>query len=467
MPQRQHPSRFYRLVLLWAALLLAALWAGPPARPADLALAAQPGPAISPSDRVYTADQVSNTVTVIDPSTNEVLGTLPLGDARLDGVFGATYFREINTHGLGFSPDGRLLAAINVTTNSAVLINTVDNTVRETYYLGRAVHEGFISPDGRELWVAVRGLDYVSVVDLELGQETRRITTAPGPSQVIFSPDGRFAYVNHARAAELVAIDVKSYEVVQRLSNLASPFSPNLMVSPDGREIWLTHKDIGKVSVVDARRFRVLAVLETGPITNHVNFVSQPGVEHAYVTVGGNNETLVYRRTGSNPQLLTRIAHSGFEPHGLWPSPDFTRMYVVLEESDAMDVIDTSTHQIIATLAIGQQPQTPVYVPNAVPEGDGRANLTRQGLDKRIEHFNALVEVPGGSAHAVVRELDTLEMIEVDAQGLPPNAPFTVYLANDSFRVPAATFTTDAAGKATALAFTKYFGTFTRVIVGP
>src|SRR5688572_28934051 len=132
-----------------------------------------------------------------------------------------------------------------------------------------------------------------------------------------------------------------------------------------------------------------------------------------------------------------------------------------------MDVIDTNTHQVIATLRIGQQPQTLVNVPNAVPEGDGRANLTRQGLDMRVEHFNALVEVPGGSAHAVVRELTTLEMIEVDAQGLPPSARFTVYLTNDSMRVPAATFTTNANGVGTALAFTKFFGIFTQVIVGP
>jgi len=34
---------------------------------------------ISSRDRVYTADQVSNTVTVINPKTDEVLGTIPLG----------------------------------------------------------------------------------------------------------------------------------------------------------------------------------------------------------------------------------------------------------------------------------------------------------------------------------------------------------------------------------------------------
>src|SRR6201993_4543472 len=35
---------------------------------------------ITSHDRVYHADQVSNTVSVYDPSTNTLLGVIPLGD---------------------------------------------------------------------------------------------------------------------------------------------------------------------------------------------------------------------------------------------------------------------------------------------------------------------------------------------------------------------------------------------------
>jgi YVTN family beta-propeller protein len=422
---------------------------------------------ISPRDRVYTSDQVSNTVTVINPATNEVLGTLPLGNARLDGLFSPLYAREMNVHGLGFSPDGSLLDVINVTTNSAVVINAADNSVRDTFYLGRALHEGFISPDGAELWVAVRGQDYVSVVDLADGRETHRIRTAPGPSMVVFSPDGRLAFVDHARAAELHVIDVQSYEGIRRITNLVSPFSPNLAVSPDGREVWLTHKDVGKVTVVDARRFRVMAVLDTVPVTNHVNFVSMPNANYAYVTVGGTNETLVYRRTGANPQLETRIAHSGAVPHGIWPSPDNTRVYVVLENSDAMDVIDTATRQVIATVRVGQQPQTVVYVANAVPQGDGRANLTQQGLNLRVVNQPAEVRGANGTAAATVRAVEALDMIEVAARGFPANSRLTVFIANDTMTVPVARLAIDSQGQGTALAFTTFFDVFDRVIVAP
>lgn len=162
----QHSSRFCskRHILPWLAsfFLLAAVpaFARPPTV-VDVAQApALPGAQpISSRDRVYTADQTSNTVSVIDPSTNTVLGTLPLGNARPDDLLGALYNKQINTHGLGFSPDGSLLAVINVTSNGVSIIETATNKVLGTVYLRRAPHEGFFTPDGRELI----GVDSVGV----------------------------------------------------------------------------------------------------------------------------------------------------------------------------------------------------------------------------------------------------------------------------------------------------------------
>jgi DNA-binding beta-propeller fold protein YncE len=52
-----------------------------------------------------------------------------------------------------------------------------------------------------------------------------------------------------------------------------SPFCPSIAATPDGKQVWFTLKDIGKVSVFDARPpFTMLKTIETGPITNHVNF---------------------------------------------------------------------------------------------------------------------------------------------------------------------------------------------------
>jgi YVTN family beta-propeller protein len=388
-----------------------------------------------------------------------------MGSQRLDNLLGARYYGEADTHGLGFAPDGSLVDVINVTTNSAVLLDPRTNAVRDTFYVGRAPHEGFITPDGEELWVAVRGQNWVAVIDLRRNEEIERIQTAAGPAMVVFSPDGRRAFVNHDRAPELDIIDVRSHRVIKRITGLDPGFSPNLEVTPDGAEVWVTHKGSGRTSVIDARRLQLLTVLNTGPVTNHVNFVSKPNGIFAYVTVAQLNKTLVYRTGGANPVKVAEITNSGFEPHGIWPSPDNSRVYVGVEKSDAVDVIDTDTLQVIQTLRIGQEPQALVYVANAVPDGGGTQGLTQQGLNRRV--LTRDLPVGGGIARVTVREVDTLDQIQVVARGLPPNADFLVSIAGQSQVPVIRRFTTNAQGAGELLAFTDFFDDFTDVVITP
>src|SRR5690625_5529554 len=81
---------------------------------------------ISGNERVYTTDQDSNTVSVINSKTGKVLGTIPLGSVRMDNNannLGAMYNGEIDVYGLGFSPDGEYLKVVCVTTNSVHVID--------------------------------------------------------------------------------------------------------------------------------------------------------------------------------------------------------------------------------------------------------------------------------------------------------------------------------------------------------
>lgn len=453
--------------------------ARPPAKaperkpPAVVQAPALPGAQpISSRDRVYTADQSSNTVTVIDPKANKVLGTLALGQDRLDQVLGPVDQTQVNVHGLGFSRDGRRLAAISVTSNAAQLIDTRTNSVvPSTSYVGRSPHEGFVSPDGRELWVAVRGQSHVSVLSTRTGRELRRIRTADGPSKVVFSPDGRLAYVNHQRASEVDVIRVRDRRVIRRVTGVA-PRSSDEAISPDGRELWLGHPADGKTSIVDARSFRVLRILETGPRTNHPNFVTKAdGGSYAYLTVGGLNQTLVYRRGGADPTLVARIANSGEAPHGIWPSPDNTRVYVALQKSDAVDVIDTATDRVIDTLRVGQDPQALVYVAGAVPSGPGTAHLGRQGLGKRVETMPVAVRGggPAGKAKLTVRDVDALDELDLTASGLPAGGAFTLFgVRPDGSAEPLRDIVADPMGGADeALAFARWFGVYDHAVLVP
>src|SRR5262249_16269381 len=64
---------------------------------------------ISHRDRVYSAEQFSNTVSVTDPVDNKLLGVIRLGDP-LPANLSPLYRGQLLVHGLGFSPDHRTIA---------------------------------------------------------------------------------------------------------------------------------------------------------------------------------------------------------------------------------------------------------------------------------------------------------------------------------------------------------------------
>ena len=72
---------------------------------------------VSAHDRVYAADQTSNTVSVIDPSSNKLLGVIRLGDP-VPGALSPLYRGQLLVHGLGYSPNSKTLAVVSVATNS-------------------------------------------------------------------------------------------------------------------------------------------------------------------------------------------------------------------------------------------------------------------------------------------------------------------------------------------------------------
>lgn len=416
-------------------------------------LASAPDIAVSHRDRVYAAEQFSNTVSVTDPFDNTLLGVIRLGDPQ-PGNLSPLYRGQVLVHGMGFSPDHKTLAVVSIGTNSVTFIDTATNAVKHVTYLGRAPHEAFFTPDGKEVWVTVRGEDYIAVLDGHTFSEKTRIKVSAGPGMQIFSPDNKYGYVCSSFNPETVVIAIADHKIVGHVKQ-ESPFCPDLAATPDGKQVWFTLKDVGKTQVFDARPpFQLLKTLDTGPITNHVNIVRNANGMFAYVTVGGLNQIKVFR-TDTFEQVATIPV--GDLPHGLWPSGDGTRIYVGLENADALAAIDTLTNTVMATIPIGQAPQALAYVPNAVLEGDGTQNLQPLGVAGQAAHLTLGAVTPAASADAkptsvTLFDQGLTQVLQAAVTGLEPKQPYVLALASQpdggGMLEPLAAFVTNPAGSA-------------------
>jgi len=407
--------------------------------------------AVSHRDRIYAAEQFSNTLSVTDPVDNRLLGVIRLGDPS-PGNFSPLYKGQVLVHGLGFSPDHRTLAVVSIGSNSVTFIDTATNAVKHTTYVGRSPHEAFFTRDGKEVWVTVRGENYVSVIDATTFEEKTRIITAAGPGMQIFSPDGKYGYVCSSFNPETVVVDVASHKIVGRVKQ-DSPFCPNIAATPDGRQVWLTLKDVGRTMVFDAKPpFSVLAAFDTGPITNHVNFARTKAGTFAYVTIGGLDQVKVFR-TNDFAQVATIPV--GKLPHGVWPSGDGSRIYVGLENADALAAIDTATNTVVGNVPIGQAPQAIAYVPNAVPEGNGLQGLQPLGVAGQVASLSlAEAGAQAGAVRTSVAMFDQglLQVVQASVTGLKPKSPYVLALAEKAdgggALQPLANFSTNPAGSA-------------------
>src|ERR1700739_136309 len=104
------------------------------------AAASDPDIPISHQDRVYSAEQYSNTVSVTDPVDNKLLGTIRLGDPT-PASLSPRYKGELLVHGMGFSPDHRTIAVVAIGSNAVIFIDTATNSVKHVTYVGRSPHE--------------------------------------------------------------------------------------------------------------------------------------------------------------------------------------------------------------------------------------------------------------------------------------------------------------------------------------
>src|SRR5690348_5589268 len=436
------------LIVAVLSLTIALIGAGYAVAGQAPSAASDPDIPISHQDRVYSAEQYSNTVSVTDPVDNKLLGTIRLGDP-LPANLSPLYKGQLLVHGMGFSPDHRTIAVVAIGSNAVNFIDTATNSVKHITYVGRSPHEAFYTIDGSEVWVVVRGENYVSVLDGTTYEEKTRITVPNGPGMTIFSPDGKYGYVCSSFTPETEVITVADHKIIGRVAQ-ASPFCPNIAATPDSKQVWFTLKDTGKTQVFDGQPpFALLKTLDTGPITNHVNIVRNANGMFAYVTIGGLNQIKVFR-TDNFEQAATIPV--GKLPHGIWPSGDGTRVYVGLENEDKVAAIDTLKNEVIATSPIGQAPQALVYVPDAVPAASGALNaaMTRmpnvpeglgtnnlQPLGIAGQSAELSLAPPGAKQEAKastsvsLSDQGLVQVLEAAVTGLEPGKPYVLALASE------------------------------------
>ena len=290
----------------------------------------------------YTGNYESNTVSVIDTATNQIVGSpIPVGESPST---------------LAVTPNGKTLYVGDESDDNLKVIDTQTNQVVTTIPL---TYEGedreasviAISPDGKTAYVSSYNLEGILVIDTQTNQIVGSHIPLSGKGWgVAFSPDGSVAYATNYDTDEVQVINTATRQVVGAITVGEDPV--NLVFSPDGKTAYVVNEGTnlipGTVSVIDTATRQVVGTpIPVGHDAWGIGLT--PNGSKLYVSsTNDSNVTVIDTATR---QVVGSPIPVGAAPYELAVTPDGKSVYVANYEGEAegggrgVTVINTQTNQ--------------------------------------------------------------------------------------------------------------------------
>jgi len=204
-------------------------------------------PLIGPKDGLlYVTTELDKSITIIDPKTLKIVGTIPTGQPEShmlvlshDGrrgytanvgpgtvsvldIAGRKTLKSIpvsgNTQRIAISNDDRWVFTADQTKPQIAVIDTKTEQVAKWIPIESDGYGGAVTPDGRWYIVALPDVNKVAVIDIKTMQVAQNIPVGAYPQEVVVRPDGKAAYVSCMHSDQVAEIDLGSWKVARMIA---------------------------------------------------------------------------------------------------------------------------------------------------------------------------------------------------------------------------------------------------------
>jgi YVTN family beta-propeller protein len=243
--------------------------------------------------------------------------------------------------------------------NQVSLIDTSTNkVVGQPVAAGEGPASVAITPDGKYAYVADVFGESVSVIETGLRRKVGEIEGGNEPFGIAISPDGKYAYVTDRGSKEVSVISTATKEVVKTIPVGEGP--TGVAISPTGKFAYVTDHGDGEVEVIDTATMTVSAApIKVGEGPAGVEFT--PGGTAYVVDETGKEISAI--NTATRKVTGIPLSESG-PPRGIIISPDGTEAFVVGTETGPISVIDTTTNKITGEIKVEGKPEEVAFAAN-------------------------------------------------------------------------------------------------------
>jgi DNA-binding beta-propeller fold protein YncE len=306
------------------------------------------------ANNVIVLNSGEATLSLIDETTHQVVGTVPTGK---------------EPHHLMATPDNSSLIVANSVSNNLMFVDPKTGKVQRWVENIEDPYQIGFSPDRK--WLVTTGLrlDRLDIYHYDGQQNSmtlaRRLPLAVMPSHMAFTNDSKTVFVTLQVSGELAAVDLSTQQVKWKMKVGQVP--AGLWMTPGDKYLLVGMTGADYVAVVDWRNQKIVKTIHTG------------NGAHNFRSLADGKHVAVSNRVASTISIIDEDSLTNVgDITGLMPGPDDMELsadkrylWVTFRFAKHIGIIDLTTRKLIQTIAVGRSPhgiyfydRAPVTAPN-------------------------------------------------------------------------------------------------------
>ena len=289
---------------------------------------------------LYITNTKSESISIIDTDTLEVVGTIPLGRGKPNRVV--------------FHPDGKTAWVVYDKSHDLGIVDAEARRLVKRVKIGGNPYNLAFTPDGRYLyvldWSSDVSNDEVIVHDLKGDKIDGRIEVSTWPAHGVFSRDARLFYVSGETAGDVTVIDTTTRAIVGRIVHGGGD-AMGLALTTDGKVLYAAAGENKAILKIDTMTNRTLGTIPL-PGVVHEATLTLDG-KYLYTTLRKANKIVVIRT--ADDHVVATIPQRGY-PDLVTMEPSGRYALVTNRYADRVAVIDVTTHREVRAIPVGRAP---------------------------------------------------------------------------------------------------------------
>jgi YVTN family beta-propeller protein len=197
---------------------------------------------------LYVTTELDQTVSIIDPKTLKIIGTIPTGQKE--------------SHMLVISHDGRRGYTANVGAGTVSVLDLANRRLVTVIPISAETQRISISNDDRMVFTSDQTKPQLAVIDTSTNKIKAWVPLETPGYGTGATKDGRWLLVTMPQAKKIAVVDLRTLKVVRTIDVPPSP--QEVLVNPNGKVAYVSCSKSGEVAVIDLSQWKVLGLISAG-----------------------------------------------------------------------------------------------------------------------------------------------------------------------------------------------------------